>query len=161
MQLNLAALRNSSLSRGIKKGTLSYSPPPPLPGPVYTVYPASIKVARARRETTPVCSGLTRLVRAGYSRHDPATSRELAQIPRRVQDGSVHMQLSLPSSSYPARSTLSVIRHGVALCLSMTLNILHHKICWHNFYTTANIKLIEILFFKEFQGGVDSWTKPF
>ena len=34
-------------------------------------------------------------------------SRERAQITRRAQDGGVHMQRSLPSSSYPARSTLT------------------------------------------------------
>ena len=65
------------------------------------------KVTRAWRETTPVSSGLTRLVRAGYSRHDSGASRERARITRRAQDGSVHMQRSLPSSSYPARSTLN------------------------------------------------------
>ena len=64
------------------------------------------KVARAWRETTPVCSGLTRLGRAGYSRHDSGASRERARIMWRAQDVSVHMQRSLPSSSYPARSTL-------------------------------------------------------
>ena len=53
-----------------------------------------------------VRSGLTRLVRAGYSCHDSGASRERAQIMRRAQDGSIHMQRSLPSSSYPARSTL-------------------------------------------------------
>ena len=42
-----------------------------------------------------------------YSRHDSGASREQAQIMRRAQDGSVHLQHSLPSSSYPARSTLS------------------------------------------------------
>ena len=66
-----------------------------------------MKVARAWRETTPVCSRLTRLVRAGYSRHDSGASRERARITQRAQDGSVHMQRSLPSSSYPARSTLT------------------------------------------------------
>ena len=59
------------------------------------------------RETTPVCSGLTRLVRAGYFRHYSEASRERARITRRAQDGSVHMQRSLPSSSYPTRSTLT------------------------------------------------------
>ena len=53
-----------------------------------------------------VCSRLTRLVCAGYSRHDSGASRERARILRRAQDGSVHMQRSLPSSSYPARLTL-------------------------------------------------------
>ena len=57
----------------------------------------------------PVCSGLTRLVRAGYSRHESGASRERARITRRAQDGSVHMQRSLPSSSYPARSTLKPV----------------------------------------------------
>ena len=61
-----------------------------------------IKVTRARRETTPVCSRLTRLVRAEYSRHDSGASRERARIMQRAQDGSVHMQRSLPASSYPA-----------------------------------------------------------
>ena len=70
-----------------------------------TVLPG-LKVARAWRETMPVCSGLTWLVRAGYLRHDSGASREHARITRRAQDGSVHMQRSLPSSSYPARSTL-------------------------------------------------------
>ena len=68
-----------------------------------------LQVARAWRETTPVCSRLTRLVRVGYSRHDYGASRERTQIMRRAQDGSVHMQRSLPSSSYPARSTLRAI----------------------------------------------------
>ena len=63
-----------------------------------------LKVARAWRETTPVCSGLTRLVRAGYSRHDPGASREPARITRRAQDGSVHMQLvSRPAPIPPGR----------------------------------------------------------
>ena len=66
------------------------------------------KVSRAWRETTSVCSGLTRLVRAGYSRHDSGASRERVRITRHLQDGSVHMQRSLPSSSYPARSTLTL-----------------------------------------------------
>ena len=59
-----------------------------------------VKVARAWRETTPVCSGLTKLVRAGYSRHDSGASRERARIMRRAHAA------SLPSSTYPARSTL-------------------------------------------------------
>ena len=71
-----------------------------------------IKVARAWCETTPVCSGLTRLVRAGYSRHDSGASRERARITRRAQDGSIRMQRSLPSSSYPARSTLREKERG-------------------------------------------------
>ena len=65
------------------------------------------KVARAWCETMPVCSGLTRLVRPGYFRHYSGASRERARITRRAKDGSVHMQRSLPSSSYPARSTLT------------------------------------------------------
>ena len=44
----------------------------------------------------------------GYSLNDSGASREHAQIMRRAQDGSVHMQRSLPSSSYPARSTLTL-----------------------------------------------------
>ena len=43
----------------------------------------------------------------GYSRHNSGTSRERVRITRRAQDGSVHMQCSLPSSSYRARSTLT------------------------------------------------------
>ena len=54
-----------------------------------------------------MCSRLSRLVRAGYSRHHSGASREHARITRWAQDGSVHMQRSLPSSSYPARSTLN------------------------------------------------------
>ena len=46
-----------------------------------------------------ICSGLTRLVRAGYSRHDSEARRERARIMWRVQDGGGHMQRSLPSSS--------------------------------------------------------------
>ena len=66
-----------------------------------------VKVARTWRETTPVCSGLTRLVRAGYSRYDSGASRERARITRRVQHGSVHNDAaSLPCNSYPARSML-------------------------------------------------------
>ena len=61
---------------------------------------------KVSRETTPVCSRLTRLVRAGYSHHDYGANRERARIPRRVQDGSVHMQRSLVSSSYPAQLSL-------------------------------------------------------
>ena len=64
------------------------------------------KDARAWRETTPVCSGLTtcRLVRAGYSRHYSGASRERARITRRAQDGSVHMQLiSRPAPIPPGR----------------------------------------------------------
>ena len=69
---------------------------------------STIKVKRAWRETTPVCSRLTRLVRVGYSHHDhnSGASRERARITRHTQYGSIHMQRSLPSSSYPARSTL-------------------------------------------------------
>ena len=67
-----------------------------------------IEVTRAWRETTPVCSGLTRLVCAGYSRRDSGASRERARITQRAQDGSVHMQLFSPPSSYPARSTLNI-----------------------------------------------------
>ena len=64
----------------------------------------NFKVARALRETTPVCSGLTRLVRAGYSRHDSGASSEHARIMRRAQDGSVHMQLvSRPAPIPPGR----------------------------------------------------------
>ena len=59
-----------------------------------------------------VCSGLARLVHAGYSRHDSGASRERARITRREQDGSVHMQRSLPSSSYPARSTIMYLILG-------------------------------------------------
>ena len=44
---------------------------------------------------------------SGYSRHNSGASRKRVWITRRTQDGSVHMQRSLPSSSYPARSTLS------------------------------------------------------
>ena len=66
-------------------------------------YRLDIKVARAWRETTPVCSGLTRLVRARYSHPDSGASRERARITRHAQDGSIHMQCSLPS-----RSTLRV-----------------------------------------------------
>ena len=61
-----------------------------------------VKGARAWRETTPVCSGRTRLVRAGYSRHDSGASRERARITQRVQDGSVHMQRS-PAPITPGR----------------------------------------------------------
>ena len=50
------------------------------------------------------CSGLTRLVRAGYSRHDSGASRERARITQRAQDGSVHMQLvSRPAPIPPNR----------------------------------------------------------
>ena len=71
-----------------------------------------IKVARAWRETTPVCSGLT--TRAGSRGILPSwlwsKYRERARIMRRAQDGCVHSastcSYSLPSSSYPARSTL-------------------------------------------------------
>ena len=62
------------------------------------------KVERAWRETTPVCSELTRLVRRGYSRHNSGASRERARITRRAQDGSVHMQLvSRPAPIPPGR----------------------------------------------------------
>ena len=49
----------------------------------------ALKDARAWRENTPVCCGLTRLVRAGYSRHDSGASRERARIMRHAQDGSI------------------------------------------------------------------------
>ena len=42
-----------------------------------------------------VCSGLTRLVSAGYSRNDSGASREHARILWHVQDGSVHMHAVL------------------------------------------------------------------
>ena len=76
-----------------------------------TSYPLLIipfKVARAWRETTPVCSGLTRLVRAGYSRHYSGASRERARITQHAQDGSVHMQLVSRPATIPPRSTLRV-----------------------------------------------------
>ena len=59
----------------------------------------------------PVCSGLTRLVRAGYSLHDSGLEQvgNMHESCGVVQDGSGHMQPSLPSSSYPTRSTLSNI----------------------------------------------------
>ena len=79
-------------------------------GPIRCPIWLSVKVSRAWRETTPACSGLTRLVRAGnsrVSRHDSGANRERARITWRAQNGSVHMQPSLPSSSYPARSILS------------------------------------------------------
>ena len=78
---------------------------PNFPGqsPISEFYKA-LKVARAWRETTPVCSGLTRLVRAGYSRRDSGASRECARITRHAQDGSVHMQLvSRPAPIPPGR----------------------------------------------------------
>ena len=56
------------------------------------------------------CVAETRLVRAGYCRHDSGASRERARILRRAQDGSVHVQRILPSSSHPARSTLKTRR---------------------------------------------------
>ena len=52
-----------------------------------------------------MCSRLPGLVRAGYSHHHSGASREHARITRWAQDDSVHMQRSLPSSSYPAGST--------------------------------------------------------
>ena len=52
-----------------------------------------LKSRGAWRETSPVCSRPTRLVRAGYSRHDSGASRERARITQRAQDGSIHMQL--------------------------------------------------------------------
>ena len=71
-----------------------------------------IKVAQAWRETTPVCSRLTRLVRAGYSHYDSGASRERARITRRAQDGSIHMQLVLRPAPITARSTLSTCREN-------------------------------------------------
>ena len=73
--------------------------------------PKKIKVARAWRETMPVCSGLTRLVRAGCSRHDSGANRERARIPQRAQDGSVHTQACArwqrPHAAYPPVQLLS------------------------------------------------------
>ena len=98
-----------------------------------------VKVSQAWRETTFVCSGLTRLVRAGYSRHGSGASRERARITRRAQDGSVHMQCSLPSSSYPARSTLMtekdnyVCTSEIFSCQLSEVNILYwHEDLFHN-----------------------------
>ena len=74
-----------------------------------------------------VCSGLTRLVRAGYSRHDSGASRVRARITRRAQDGSVHMQRrlrSLPSSSYPARSTLKETKTHIKFTFIMKYSLL-------------------------------------
>ena len=51
----------------------------------------SLKATRAWCETTPVCSGLTRLVRAEYAHHYSGTSGERARITRRAQDGSVQL----------------------------------------------------------------------
>ena len=52
----------------------------------------------------PVCIELTRLVCAGYFRHDTGASRERTQIMQRAQDDSVHMQLvSRPAPIPPGR----------------------------------------------------------
>ena len=72
-------------------------------------YHSRVKVTLAWRETTPVCSGLTRLVCAGYSRHDSGASRKRAGITRRAQFGSCPHTASLTCPcSYLARSTLNV-----------------------------------------------------
>ena len=78
------------------------------------IFYEAIKVARAWRETTPIWSGLTRLVRAGYSRHDsgasrPGNVRESRGV--RKMAASTRSVLSLPSSSYPARSTLMCVTY--------------------------------------------------
>ena len=62
-----------------------------------TLLPSTFKATRAWCETTPVCSGLTRLVRAEYSRHYSGANGERARITRRAQDGSVQL-LSRPVS---------------------------------------------------------------
>ena len=66
-----------------------------------------IKVAPGDVRLRPCVADYLGLVRAGYSRHHSGASREHVRITRWAQDGSVHMQRSLPSSSYPARSTLN------------------------------------------------------
>ena len=66
-------------------------------------------------------------------------SRERARITRRAQDGGVHMQRSLPSSSYPARSTLDLNHMGVpsdiltllSLTFTMFSRALHEQGMWH------------------------------
>ena len=74
---------------------------------------STFKVARAWRETTPICSGLTRLVCAGYSHHYSGASGKRARIMRHAQNGSVHMQLvSRPALSRPVDFNVNKYMYG-------------------------------------------------
>ena len=107
-----------------------------------------LKGAQAWRETMPVCSGRTRLVRAGYSCHDSGASRERARITRRAQDGSVHMQRSLPSSSYHAQSTLTLgfvkFNKHISLKLHFSGSKIFSLICYIRFLIYHGKKKEEI-----------------
>ena len=81
-----------------------------------------------------VSSGRTRLVCA-YSRHDSGSPRERAWITRRPQDGSVHMQCSLPSSSYHAWSSLN----HAHVCYRTLCHKIHFSLSGHYAWTFTNL----------------------
>ena len=133
---------------------------------------------------SPYYNRLTRLVRAGYPRHYHWNSIEFNHCPMVIaleQWGTCANHAayarwqhphaaSLPSSSYPARSTLRV---RLAFCSSVTLTILYCKINeklsiawktskveklsipWNTSKVTRNFVL------QRFPRCRSSWTKPF